>query len=261
MSLTFSSAGNPKNTPFILIHAFPLNRSMWRYQLEGLSDKALLLAPDLPGFGESQLSEEAASMSLYVQQLIAFMDEQKVEQAVLGGCSMGGYILFEFWRMMPRRVLGLILCDTKAEADTDDARQNRLDMAESVRKNGTSQLAQTLPEKLLGNTTQSNKIELVTEISTIIKSTNPESVAQAQLAMASRGDSTKMLESIVAPTLIIVGEEDVLTPPQAAHSMHDRIPKSKLEIIPKAGHLSPLEQPDKVNTKINNFLQSACLYK
>ncbi|MBZ0256332.1 alpha/beta hydrolase [bacterium] len=258
MSLAFSFAGDLKNTPVILLHAFPLNRSMWRFQLDGLSDQAYLLAPDLPGFGESALSDEPASMSLYVQQLITFMDEQKIEQAVLVGCSMGGYILFEFWRMMPRRVLGLILCDTKAEADTDEARQNRLDLADAVRKNGTSQLAQAMPEKLLGKTTQGNKTELVTEISEIIKSTNPEAVAQAQLAMASRPNSTQTLESIITPTLIIVGEEDLLTPPQAALSMHEKIPTSKFEIIPNAGHLSPLEQPDAVNNAITDFLQATC---
>lgn len=258
MSLAFSSAGSSKNTPVILIHAFPLNRSMWRFQLERLSDHSYVLAPDLPGFGESALSDEPASMSLYVQQLITFMDEHKIEQAVLGGCSMGGYILFEFWRVMPRRVLGLILCDTKAEADTDDARENRLEMADAVRKNGTSQLAQAMPEKLLGKTTQDKKIEMVSEISKSIKSTNPEAVAQAQLAMASRADSIQTLDSIIAPTLILVGEEDVLTPPQAAQSMHDKIPTAKIEIIQQAGHLSPLEQPDSVNNAINDFLQSTC---
>lgn len=256
MSLAFSSAGDPNQIPVILLHAFPLNRLMWRHQLESLSEQAYILAPDLPGFGDSPLSDSPGSMNDYVQQVIAFMDEQKIEQAVLGGCSMGGYILFEFWRIMPRRILGLILCDTRAEADSGEQMNNRLKMAETVRRDGVNLLVQDIPEKLLGKTTQSQNPEMVREIENTIQSTNPEGVVQAQVAMAARPGSLVTLESIIAPTLIIVGEEDILTPPSAAQTMHQRIPTSDMVIIEKAGHLSPLEQPGLVNSAMHNFLQS-----
>ncbi|MDP8244567.1 MAG: alpha/beta hydrolase [Candidatus Hinthialibacter antarcticus] len=258
MSLAFSSAGDPNNTPVILLHAFPLNHQMWRHQLEGLSESAYVLAPDLPGFGESPLSETPGSMSDYVKQIITFMGEQKIEQAVLGGCSMGGYILFEFWRTMPRRILGLILYDTRAEADSGEQINNRLKMAETVRNEGVGMLVKDMPEKLLGKTTQTNNKEMVREIENTIKTTPPEGVVQAQVAMASRPGSLVTLESIIAPTLIIVGEEDILTPPSAAETMHQKIPTSELVLIKKAGHLSPLEQPGPVNLAMHNFLQSTC---
>ncbi len=258
MGLAFSSAGNPNNVPLILLHAFPLDRQMWRHQLDGLSENAYVLAPDLPGFGDSPLSDTPGSMADYVKQIITFMDEQNIEQALIGGCSMGGYILFEFWRTMPRRIMGLMLCNTKAEADTGEQMNNRFKMAETVRNEGVDLLVGTMPEKLLGKTTQSKNYELVKEIEESIESTNQEGIVQAQIAMASRPGSLVTLESIVAPTLIIVGEEDELTPPSAAEVMHQRIPTADLVIVNNAGHLSPIEQPNIVNAAILNFLQSTC---
>lgn len=257
MNANFIQSGTDGAPPLVFIHAFPLHKDMWRHQIEGLDDIARVYAPDTPGFGESPLLSAEPTMSAYVESLLNFLDEQKIEQACFCGCSMGGYILFELWRQMPRRVLGLILCDTRAESDSPEASRNRLQIAETVRSEGVGSLVEGMPAKLFGETSQSERTELVKEVRGWIQAANPEGVAQAQIAMSRRPDSIETLESIVAPTLIIVGEEDGLTPPSAAEAMHAAIPNSKLQVIARAGHLSPLESPDEVNRSIRSFFETA----
>ncbi|MGC9328058.1 MAG: alpha/beta fold hydrolase [Candidatus Hinthialibacter sp.] len=259
MTIAFSENKNTGSRPLVLIHAFPLDRRMWDHQVKGLENTIRVIAPDTPGFGNSDRLSEKPSMRAYVNSWLQFLDDREIEQAVFGGCSMGGYILFELWRQAPERTAGLILWDTRADADAPDARENRLQTIEEVQANGPASLAETMPAKLLSPATYETRPDLVDELKKTILANPKDGIADALQALADRPDSTDTLKTITAPTLILVGEDDVLTPPELAQSMHAHITNSRLEIIPQAGHLSPLEQPDKTNAIIESFLREASL--
>ncbi|MBN2327896.1 MAG: alpha/beta fold hydrolase [Candidatus Omnitrophica bacterium] len=261
MPIAFSDNKNSSKRPLVLIHAFPLDRRMWDHQVNGLENIIRVIAPDTPGFGNSDRLTDKPSMSAYVTSLLQFLDDQGIEQAVFGGCSMGGYILFELWRKAPERTAGLILWDTRADADAPDARENRLKTIKEVRENGAASLAETMPAKLLSPVTFKTRTDLVDELKKTILNNPKEGIADAQQALADRPDSTNTLRTITAPALILVGEDDVLTPPELAQSMHSQIQNSRLEIIPQAGHLSPLEQPEKTNAIVESFLREGSLLK
>ncbi|MBI1387937.1 MAG: alpha/beta fold hydrolase [bacterium] len=254
MMLSYLEAGNRTQPPLILIHAFPVHQSMWKHQLEGLKEHVWVIAPGTPGFGGSALLDGEARMENYVAEILHFMDELGVEQAAFAGCSMGGYILFELWRRASHRVRALIFCDTRAEADSPEARDNRFKVADQVRNEGTGSLADGMPAKLLGTTTQQQNPQLVEEIAAMIREADPEAVARGQTAMARRSESVSTLPAISAPVLVIVGEEDAITPPDAARTIVSGVPNARLEMIEKAGHLSPFEQPEAVNRFIVTFL-------
>ncbi len=254
MTLAFSSNSSAETPPLVLIHAFPLNREMWKHQLSGLEDTIQVIAPDMPGFGESEPLTESPGMSAYVRSLLSWLDEQDIKQAIFAGCSMGGYILFELWRIAPERVKGLILCDTRAEADAPEMRENRLLTIQQVLEDGPIALANAMPPKLVSSATLKKQPELMEKLKQAILNNPTKGIANALQALADRPDSTNDLSSINIPVQILVGEDDQLTPPDLAKSMHGKIPNSHLGIIKDAGHLSPLEQPEQANTIIRTFL-------
>ncbi len=254
MKLAYFEKGNPDNLPLILIHAFPLNRQMWRNQLQDLSSISYVLAPDLPGFGESLNLQGDIHIHAYADAIIEFMDHFPLSKAVLAGCSMGGYILFDLWRRYPERIAGLILADTRSEADSPEAKEKRLNTIAQVQEEGTAPLAESMVPNLLSDSTIMNNDDIVKEVRDMILSTSPQAVTHALHALAGRPDSTDTLYSITVPTLIIVGEDDGITPPEIAQSMQKNIPKAQLAIIPNAGHLSPLENPKEVNSRMQDFL-------
>lgn len=256
MSLSFSERGDkPHSLPLVLVHAFPLNRHMWRYQLDDLSDLTPVFAPDLPGFGESPVLNENPSMTAYAMELDIFLNERGIKKAVLGGCSMGGYILFEYWRQNPQRVAGMILCDTRAEADTNEAREKRQKNIDLIQNEGLHPLAEAMIGGLLGQESQENRLDLKKEIHDAIVSNPVTGVAHALQALSDRPNSTKTIQTVTVPCQVIVGEQDTLTPPDLARMMHDALPHSSLHVIPRAGHLSPLEQPEMVNKAVRKFLE------
>ncbi|RJP31972.1 MAG: alpha/beta hydrolase [Candidatus Omnitrophota bacterium] len=257
MGLAFTEQGNTENPSVVFIHAFPLNRKMWKYQVEGLSQSLHVLAPDLPGFGESPILQKNPSMTAYAESIKNFLLEKKIHKAVFMGCSMGGYVLFEIFRQYKEMVAGLILCDTRPQADTPEARVQRMETIDYVRVNGIRSLAEKMLFSLLCLETTGQTPEKVDEIKEIILSNSTEGIIQALWALASRRDSVELLQSIDAPTLILVGREDVLTPPDLARSMQNHIKNARLDIIPNAGHLSPYEQPHLVNRSIRKFLEES----
>jgi 3-oxoadipate enol-lactonase len=166
MNLSYTMKGSSDNLPLVLIHAFPLNKAMWRHQLEDLSDIACVIAPDTPGFGESPVLSEPPTMNAYVKKFQDLLSSLNIEKAVFCGCSMGGYILFELWRQCPERVAGLILCDTRAEADGEEARKKRENSIEQVNAQGTQATAEAMLPVLAGQHTRQNRQALVEEIKT-----------------------------------------------------------------------------------------------
>jgi pimeloyl-ACP methyl ester carboxylesterase len=241
----------------VLLHGFPFNRTMWRAQVEALSDRYRVITPDLRGFGEtSAASEQAASMREMAEDVAALLDELNVERITLGGLSMGGYVAFAFYRHFPLRVRNLILADTRPQPDTDEARENRERQAQAALSEGMTGIVEGMLPKLLAPETLSERQEIVEELRAMMLGTNPLGAAAALRGMAERPDQTHLLPRILAPTLIIVGSEDQVTPTKDAEFMRREIRGSRLEVIEGAGHVSNLERPEEFNRALRNFLDS-----
>lgn len=239
--------------PVLLLHGFPFNRSMWREQAEALRASYRVITPDLRGHGETTVTDEA-TMDEMAQDVAALMDELQIERAVVGGLSMGGYVTLAFHHRFPERVRALILADTRPQADTDEARQNRFQQAEKVLQEGMSAIADAMLPKALAPGTIQARPEIVARVRGMMLEMKPLGTAAALRAMAARKDHTEMLPQIDVPTLIIVGAEDAITPPEVSEAMQREIRGSRLEIIEGAGHVSNLERPAEFNRALKEFL-------
>lgn len=246
--------------PVVLLHAFPLNASMWAPQRQHLAGGWRVLCPDQRGFGGSPLpsDNDDPSVDTLADDLAAMLDSRGlVEPVVVGGLSMGGYVAMAFWRRHRDRVAALVLADTKASADSPDAAANRERIARDVVAAGTSAgLVDELMPKLLGDATRETRPEVQGRVRAMIESAPPYAVAWAQRAMATRPDSTADLHTVDVPALVIVGAEDALAPPSDAQAIADAIPRAQLVSIPRAGHLSAVEQPEAFNEALGGFLAS-----
>jgi pimeloyl-ACP methyl ester carboxylesterase len=240
-------------TPLLLVHGFPLDHSMWRHQIEDLSRNYRVIAPDMRGFGKSGATPGTVTMREFATDLSALLLAMRIsEPVVLCGLSMGGYIAFQFAEHYRDQLRALILCDTKAAADSEEARQTRYKMADLVTRSGTGILAESMPAKLFAAGHLGSELDLQTR--DVIRRANPLGVAAAQLGMAARPDVTARLSAIDVPTLVIVGDEDVITPPAEMNSMAEKIPGARFVSIPGAGHMAPLENPGLVNAAMREFL-------
>lgn len=237
----------------VLIHAFPLNAALWRPQTERAPTGWRFITPDLPGFGRSRL-EPAKSMEEIAKAVLEVLDAERIERAVIGGMSMGGYVTFALYRLAPERFSGMILADTRATADNDQQREARQKMMASVRANGPSAVADEMLPKLLGATSHRERPELAAAVRAMIERHSREAIAGAVEAMMRRPDSRPLLADIDVPTLVLCGEEDVLTPPADSEALHAGISGSRLSLIEKAGHLSNIEAPDRFSFALNSFL-------
>jgi len=241
--------------PLVLVHAFPLHSAMWHPQIAALNDHYRIIAPDLRGFGASELGQAPTSLAPYADDLAALLDHLGLDQVVLGGLSMGGYIALEFVRSHATRLTGLILADTRAGADSEDGKRGRETNARLAESNGAMAVGETMLPRLVAAHAPD---VLRAEIRTIIaENTSAAGTAAALRSMAARPDSTDLLTTITIPTLIIVGSEDLLTPPAEAHRLHAGIAGSQLIEIPNVGHLSNLEAPAAFNAAVQAFLDSA----
>lgn len=238
----------------VLIHAFPLDRRMWQWQAEPLSDLARILTVDLPGFGESAAPSASPTLDQWADELDSLLDDLVGgDPVVVGGLSMGGYVALRLAACHPERLDGLILADTRAGADSEEGREARDQAIFEVRRHGAPALVKALLPKLLSPEASPEAIEFAREI---MLEQRPESIAGALAAMRDRPDSTDVLPSIRVPTLVVVGDADTLTPPSEAEAMARALPDSWLVKIPSAGHLANLEAPDQFNTAIAAFLES-----
>ncbi|HTV48464.1 MAG TPA: alpha/beta fold hydrolase [Phycisphaerae bacterium] len=239
----------------VLIHGFPLSSAMWEPQTKGLKAAGYrVFTPDLPGFGNSRpKSQESCSMESFADEIFSLIKRQAGGSAVVGGFSMGGYVLLALLRDHPEAVSAAMFIDTHPAADTPETRTNRLAMVETVRKQGVAPIAESMPEKLLS---KSASPELMQEVAEMIRRQPPQAIIAAQLAMAARRDQTDLLGKLRIPTLVIVGSDDVITPPATAAALSGRIPFSRLVEIPSAGHLSSLQSPEMLNNAMLEFLNS-----
>jgi 3-oxoadipate enol-lactonase len=242
--------------PVIFLHAFPLNRSMWKEQISALLNdrRYRLVALDWRGFGESLVGGDISTMEQLTEDVVGLMSVLGIQQAVLCGLSMGGYVALALLRKYPERVRGLILADTRAGADSEEAKANRENMARLVLTKGTGAIADLQIPNLLSASTHQHRPLVEQAVRQMIDTAMPVGVAAAQRGMAVRFDVHDLLAKITCPTLVIVGEQDVLTPPSVAHEYAAQIPGSQVVVIPEAGHLSNLEQPEAFLSAMRNFL-------
>jgi pimeloyl-ACP methyl ester carboxylesterase len=241
--------------PVIFIHAFALNQTMWQEQVAALKNQYRCITLDLRGFAHSGVVEQTSinQMASDVRQL---MQALAIDKAVLVGLSMGGYIAFAFYRQFKEAVQALVFADTRATADTDEARANRRRSAEKALREGATAIADETTPKLLGDTTLATNPDLVKRVHSIQAANSPVGIAAAQNAMAERADATDLLSQIHCPTLVIVGSEDKLTPPAEAEVIQQGIRNAKLMVIENSGHLSNMETPAKFNKILQEFLQT-----
>jgi pimeloyl-ACP methyl ester carboxylesterase len=240
----------------LLLHPFPAHHGVWSAAGVQLESRYRLVMPDLRGHGESGVGEGPATMDKHAADIARVMDELGIRKSVLAGESIGGYILFEFWRRYRDRVSALILCNTKAGADNEEARANRLRSAEDVERRGVEPFIESMIPKLLGQTTRTNRLDLVETARGMMMKMTAAGVAAVQRGMAARPDSTPTLATIDVPTLLITGDEDELTGVAEAELIHRNIRGSALKVIAKAGHYAVLEQHEVAARIVREFLDS-----
>ena len=246
-------ADRGRGDALVLLHGFPLDNRMWHAQIERLSDHYRVIAPDLRGFGQSRRSDPftleslADDIHLFIEQLVAV-------PCVLGGLSMGGYVAQVYARKYAADLRGLILVDTKAEGDAPPAKDARNKMIELVRSSGAGPVAEELIPKLLAEGTRKSRPEVVRALRGLIENCPPRTIEYALLALRDRPDLSGDLPSIGTPTLIIVGDQDAITPPSFSEAMRKAIPNGTLEVVRVAGHMAPMEQPEQVNRAIERFM-------
>jgi len=239
----------------LFLHAFPLDAGMWQSQLEATPPGWRMLAPDYRGFGQSSPSPPiATTMNDFAGDAIDLLDRLEVSEAVVVGCSMGGYVAFEMLASAPNYLKGLMLVDTRATPDTPEGRTARQAMLEAVDREGSEAVAREMTPKLLGETSKREQPDLVAHVHHVISATNPAAIKMAIRAMMERKDMTQSLASIHVPTVVVAGAEDALIPATAIQQMHGGIKAAKLETIDRAGHLPNLEQPDRFNAVLHRFL-------
>ncbi len=236
--------------PVVLLHPFPVNHEFWLPVAEALRTRYRVILPDLRGHGESGIGEGPATMEKHAADIARVMDDADVGRAPLVGVSIGGYALFEFWRKYRGRVAALGLCNTKAPADTSDARAGRLQAANDVLARGAEPFFESMIPKVLAKTTREMRPDLVDGALRMMRQMSPEDVAQVQRGMAARPDSVETLKTINVPTLLVTGHEDVMTGVNEAELMRQHI------VIPKASHYSPWEQPQDAANLLRQFLDS-----
>jgi 3-oxoadipate enol-lactonase len=238
----------------VLLHAFPLNARMWEPQLELAASGWHIVAPHVRGVDGGDGDPPTHSIDDYVADVIDLLDGLHVHEAVIGGLSMGGYVAFALFRHVPSYFRGLVLTDTRSQADTPEGLEGRRKMLKLLDEKGPAAVADEMIPKLLGESTQRSRPDVVEIVRRLALSNPKEAVAGSIRALMSRPDSTPLLSSIRIPTLIIVGEEDRLTPPSDAEAMHAKVSGSELVRIPQAGHLANLEQAVAFNAALARFL-------
>ena len=253
VKLAWEEAGDGPSV--VLLHPFPLNRSAWTSQRRALSKKFRVVTPDFRGFGGSGVDGTISSMDVFAKDVAAVLDELKIDRMILGGLSMGGYVALAFYKLFPQRVRGLILAGTKTKSDNEISRRVREQMASKALANGSGAVGQEMLPQLFGETTFRLKPHLPIATWRQMESNSAQGVAAALRGMALRPDSTSLLAEIGCPVLVTVGKEDKLTPPTMAKNMAAALSDSNLEIIPEAGHLANIEQPDAFNDVLLDFLE------
>lgn len=241
--------------PVVLLHGFPLDHSMWSAQIDELSKSYRVLAPDFCGFGQSAVDSGTITMTRHAEDVSDLLQALEIQQPVtVCGLSMGGYVALAFWQHFRHQLGALILCDTRAAADTQEALDRRFRLADVVLEHGTHAVAEAMIPQLFAAGTLEAQPDTVDQVRQLIHGADRQGVAAALHGMAARRDMTTRLAEIEQPALLVVGSEDQLTPPDEMRLMAEALPAGQLSVIDGAGHMAPMEQPQLVNTAITQFL-------
>jgi 3-oxoadipate enol-lactonase len=254
IALNYIETGKPQNIPIIFIHGFPFSHLMWEPQLSALPGSVHAIAYDIRGHGSSSVGDGQYTIDLFVDDLIALIDRLDMEKAVLCGLSMGGYIALRTIERYAERVAGLILCDTKSEPDSNDAKINRASSIRSIKANGVNVFAEEFVKNIFWERTFDKNPGIVTFIKQIISANPLLGICGTQIALAARTDTSSVLSAIRIPTCIIVGEHDKLIPSSSVQAMHKSITGSELHILSNAAHMTNLENTKDFNNVLFNFL-------
>jgi len=241
--------------PVVLLHAFPLSADMWRPQLERVPQGHRFLAPDLMGFGPS-VTRPAATLEDMAQQVFCWMDALALDDAVIGGLSMGGYVTLSMFELTPERFTGAILANTRAAADSAEGRAGREKMSEVVRTSGPRGVADQMLPKLLGATSQQSRPALAPMLRRLIEQNSGAGIDGAIHAMKDRPDRSGLLPRLGRPVLVVTADEDVLIPAAESEAMQAQLPRAQLVVLRRAGHLSNVEAPDEFSAALGDFLKS-----
>lgn len=237
----------------LFLHGFPLSLGMWDGQA-ALSDRYRIVRFDARGHGGSGVGDSALTMDRIADDAAVLIERLRLGPVILAGCSMGGYAAFSFARKYSSLLRGLILVDTRAGADSPEARTGRGELAAKVMKDGTQAALDAFLPKLVGETTKKSRADVIARLKDMILATPPRGISDALHGLAARPDSTPFLREIAVPTLVVCGEEDVITPPAEAEILAKGIAGAELAMIPKSGHLSAMETPDEFNAVLGKFL-------
>jgi 3-oxoadipate enol-lactonase len=240
----------------IFIHGFPFNKAMWENQVNELKDQYRAIAYDVRGHGSSESGTQLFSMHQFAADLFSFMDALNIKRAVVCGLSMGGYIALNALQQQPDRIAALILADTQCAADSEEGRKKRMETIDAIRKNGLFEYASNSIKKLFTEWSLTSKKDEVRFIEQTILRTDAETICNTLQALADRKETCTVLPQVTIPVLILVGQDDQITPPEAAQKMHNLVTQSTLKEIDQAGHLTNLENPERFNQHIKSFLSS-----
>ncbi len=255
-SLFVKISGNPESQPVVFVHGFPYDHQMWQFQIEELEKQFYCITYDIRGLGNSYVGDGQYTMEAFVWDLFSVIDRLELHEPVLCGLSMGGYISLRAVEKNENRFKALILCDTRSEADNNAGKLKRAYAINKINTMGLNAFVDDFVPGCFWNDSIENKSELFNSVLTRSKSNNPLGVKGSLIAMLSRTDTTEALKKFNLPTLVLVGEHDSLTPPAVMKKMAKLIYKSQFAVVPGAGHMSPLENPDFVNEKIKNFIEN-----
>jgi 3-oxoadipate enol-lactonase len=255
-SLHYEALGPAEGLPIVFLHGFPFSRRMWAPQITLLRERYRVIAYDHRGHGDSGVGTGQYFLEDFVDDLTALLDQLNVQKAVLCGLSMGGYVALRAIERHPERVQGLILCDTRSEADTNEAKIKRAKQLKSIRTEGLSAFCEGFLKAVFAPASFVSQTEAVELIRSIILTNPAAGVGGTLLALAARTDTTAALPKIAVPTLILVGEKDAITPPSAAEALQKAIPGSEMHVIPSAAHMSNLENTAIFNERLQAFLKS-----
>ena len=253
-TINYTERGLPQGVPVVFVHGFPFDHTMWEPQMKALPNHFRAITYDIRGHGASDVGDGQYTIEFFVDDLIALLDHLVIQKAIVCGLSMGGYIALRAYERHPDRFSGLVLCDTKSEADTNQGKINRSATLKKVKSDGVGAFADEFVKAIFAPQTFHTHPEIIESIKRIIRGNSPLGVAGAALALATRTDTTGVLTTIRVPTLILVGEHDKLTPPSASEAMQKQIPGSELHIIPDAAHMSNVENAPLFDKYLIDFL-------
>jgi 3-oxoadipate enol-lactonase len=253
--INYTERGLPNGLPVVFIHGFPFSHAMWEPQMLALPNDIRAISYDVRGHGDSDVGDGQYLIEFFVDDLIALLDHLVIEQAVVCGLSMGGYIALRAIERNPERFKGLILCDTKSEGDSNEGKLKRAATVKAVRTDGVKAFAANFVKAVFAPSTFQSNPPVIEKIRSIIEANSPTGICGTLIAMAARTDTTSSLPTIKVPTLILVGEHDTITPPAASQAMKEQIANAEMHIIAHAAHMSNLENPKEFNERLITFLK------